>query len=149
MKHPPTLTNAIVLSATYHAGQTDKSGLPYILHPLRVMLSMDTDTDRIAAVLHDIVEDTDVTLDGLRKIGYSDEIIEAIDALSHRNNESRKEYLIRVKANPIALRVKQADIIDNSDEKRLINLPPETQNRLRDNYLSAMLFLTWPKETNV
>src|SRR4051812_23848766 len=83
----PTLEDAIILSATKHAGQPNKDGKPYILHPLRVMLAMDTDEERIAAVLHDVVEDSDVTLDALRTLGYSDAVVDAIDSVTKRPEE--------------------------------------------------------------
>ena len=80
----PSLEDAILLATEAHRGQKDKAGVPYILHPLRVMLRMETEADRIVAVLHDVVEDSGVTVSDLQKAGYSAEIVEAIQYQSER-----------------------------------------------------------------
>ena len=88
-----------------HRGQVDKSGVMYVLHPLRVMRQMDSDTERIVGVLHDVVEDTPVTLQILKEKGYSEEIVEAIDCLTKREEESYENFIERFNQNqnPIAL----------------------------------------------
>lgn len=116
-----TLERAIAIAARAHTGQNDKAGEPYILHPLRVMLAMSSEPDRIAAVLHDVVEDTDVSLKELRAKGFSEEVLAAVDALTKRNGESRMDAAVRAKANPIARRVKLADNADNLDMSRISN----------------------------
>jgi (p)ppGpp synthase/HD superfamily hydrolase len=113
---------AINLAITAHHGQVDKAGVPYIAHPLRVMNQMDSDTERIVAVLHDAVEDSSLTLGDLGRLGYSAEIIEAIDCLTRREGETYRQYIERLKQNPVAHKVKIADLQDNMAEGRIQNL---------------------------
>ena len=114
-----TLEHAIALAAKAHEGQIDKAGAPYILHPLRVMLRVTTIEERIAAVLHDVVEDSGWSLERLAGEGFSPEIIEAVDALSHRPQETYEEFVLRAAANAIARVVKLADLEDNCDLSRI------------------------------
>lgn len=114
------LTEAITIAAAAHDGQTDKAGQPYILHCLRVMLAMKSDTDRIAAVLHDVLEDaTDWQISDLGDFGP--DVAEALDALTRREGEDYFHYIDRVAANPRAVRVKLADLHDNLDPARIPN----------------------------
>jgi (p)ppGpp synthase/HD superfamily hydrolase len=115
----PSVEDAIALAAEAHRGQVDKSGQPYILHPIRVMLRCRTQAQRIAAVLHDVVEDTGRTLDDLRDLGYPAEILAALDGLTKRDGESYEAFVERAAADPIARVVKLADIEDNLDLRRL------------------------------
>ena len=134
------LDQAIMLATEAHAGQMDKAGLPYILHPLAVMLSMSTDADRIVAVLHDVVEDTSVTLEDISKqFGRSAAV--SVDALTHRKGESNLEYWQRVKDHEQALRVKRGDIGHNTSPARMECLPPSEQDRLQEKYKKALDFL--------
>lgn len=129
-----TLERAIIIAATAHEGQVDKLGHPYIMHPLRVMQSFnhhETD-ERIVAIFHDVVEDTHMTLAYLQANGVTDEQAYAIDLLTHRKFQPREEYIKAIKTNPLALRVKIADINDNLG--RVEFLPLETQDRLREKY---------------
>ena len=114
-----TLEHALVLAATHHAGQEDKAGQPYILHPIRMMLAVKTDEERIAAVLHDTVEDTRLTFDDLAEAGFSSSVIEAVRALTKKKGESRVDAAKRAASNPIARQVKLADVADNMDLGRL------------------------------
>lgn len=114
-----TLERAIAIAAEAHAGQTDKAGGAYILHPLRVMLRVSTVDERIAAVLHDVVEDTTVTLEALAEEGFSAPVLAAIDALTKRPGESRIDAAARAAADPIARVVKLADNAENMDMSRL------------------------------
>lgn len=117
-----TLTDAIELAAQIHDGQTDKGGEPYILHPLRVMLRMATDQERIVAMLHDVIEDSEgrVTLERLTSMGFSREITEALDALTKRPGEAYGDYIDRLKAaSKLARKVKLADLEDNMDLSRI------------------------------
>ncbi|WP_129672144.1 HD domain-containing protein [Candidatus Chloroploca sp. Khr17] len=114
-----TLERAIEIAAAAHAGQVDKAGQPYILHPLRVMLRMSTAHERMAAVLHDVVEDTQVTLEQLRSEGFPDEVIVAVTALTKRPGESRLEAAVRAAADPVARAVKLADNAENMDLSRI------------------------------
>src|SRR5690606_10810418 len=113
------LERAIAIAAQSHDGQIDKAGEPYILHPLRVMLAVDTEAERIAAVLHDVVEDTEVTMEQLRAEGFSDDVLAAVDALTKQPGESRMDAAVRAKANPVARSVKLADNLDNQDMTRI------------------------------
>ncbi len=114
-----SLERAIALAAQAHGGQIDKAGAPYILHPLRVMLRLDTPEAMQAAVLHDVLEDTSVTVDALRDAGFSDPVIEAVEALTRRPDETYAAFIDRVKAHPVARRIKLADLEDNLDLRRL------------------------------
>ena len=120
-----TLERAIEIAAKAHAGQIDKAGEPYILHPLRLMLSMDSDVGRIVAVLHDVVEDSGITLDQLRAEGRR-----GCPGRHRRANKARRRVedgaAARAKANAVALRVKLADNADNQDMTRSVQSPGRT-----------------------
>ena len=124
-----------------HAGQTDKAGEPYILHPLRLMLRFDTSEEMIAAVLHDVIEDTELTLEDLRAAGFSDDVLDAISCLTRNPDESYEAFAQRAKANPIARRVKIADIEDNINVLRLAELSDRSLDRVR-RYHGAWRMLT-------
>ena len=126
----PTLEPAIQIAAMAHAGQCDKAHQPYILHPLRVMLSMVGDTERIVAVLHDVVEDSTVTLDDLREADFSDEVIKAVEALTKRPGETRLQAAERAACHPIACAVKLADNADNMDLSRIASPTDKDHARL-------------------
>ena len=140
-----TLENAISLATESHKGQTDKNGDPYILHPLRVMARVQSETEKIAAILHDVIEDTDYTIENLREKGYSKEVLEAIDCLTKRDGEDYDEYLQRSKSNSIARKVKIADLEHNMDVRRFNILKEEDLKRL-NKYLRAWKYMT--KEEN-
>lgn len=124
-----TIEKAIVLAARKHAGQTDKGNQPYIFHPLRLMLKMKTPEQQFVAVLHDILEDTYTTVVDLISLGFSSEVIEAIQALTKKEGESRIEAAYRAVRNPIARAVKLADVADNMDLSRIPH--PSTKDLLR------------------
>lgn len=124
------LEDAILLAVQSHRGARDKAGQPYILHPLRMMLRLDTDEERMAAVLHDVVEDTGVTLADLREAGYPEAVVEAVDHLTARGGETYEEFIRRAARNPIARKVKLADLEDNMDVRRLGPLTPKDLERL-------------------
>ncbi|MCD3276701.1 GTP pyrophosphokinase [Clostridium botulinum] len=125
------LSKAVILATIKHKNQVDKGGNPYILHPLKVMLRMDTNRERIVAVLHDIIEDTDTTLENLKCMGFDDDIIQAIDSITRRDGEIYIDYIRRCKQNTIARKVKLADLEDNSDLSRIKNLTDKDYNRLK------------------
>ena len=114
-----TLERAIVIAAEAHEGQVDKAGAPYVLHPLRMMLRLSTSDEMIAAVLHDVVEDCGVSLEMLRAEGFSEQVLEAIDSVTRRAEESYEEFVLRAASNSIGRRVKLADLRDNSDLSRI------------------------------
>jgi (p)ppGpp synthase/HD superfamily hydrolase len=116
----PTLEDAIALAAHWHRGQRYPSltGEPFILHPLRVMLQLDSDVARIVAVLHDVLEDTACTVVELRRAGYSEQVIEALDRLTRRDGEAYQPYIERIAEDPLARQVKLADLTDNLANNR-------------------------------
>lgn len=113
------LEMAIALAVEAHRGQVDKSGRPYILHPLRVMFRCGSDLERTVAVLHDVVEDTGRTFDDLRAMGFTEEVIAAVDGVTKREGESYEAFVERAAADPVARAVKIADLEDNMDLRRL------------------------------
>ncbi|MEA3642277.1 MAG: hypothetical protein VBE63_20385 [Lamprobacter sp.] len=116
------LDTALKIATEAHAGQTDKASRPYILHPLRVMAAMDTDDERAVAVLHDVIEDTDYDVPALVAAGIPEQIAEAVACLSKRDGEDYPAFIARVLENPLAARVKRADVADNIDVLRLQSL---------------------------
>jgi len=127
----PTIADAIALAAEHHR-DTDKGGAPYILHPIRVMLAMTTDEARRVAVLHDLLEDTKVTAEDLRKRGYPEPEIEALRALTRKKGEGEtyEAFIERVRKNPLATAVKRADLADNMDVRRLSEVGPNEAESL-------------------
>jgi hypothetical protein len=135
------LDDAVRIARQAHAGQADKSGLPYIDHPLRVMARVDGEHHQMAAVLHDVIEDTPVTAADLRAAGCPEAAVVAVVALSKIPGEPMPDYLRRVATDPIAVDVKRADIADNSDPVRMSALDPRTQDRLKAKYAEAIRIL--------
>ena len=131
MNARPSLAQAIALAALAHDGQTDKAGQPYILHPLRVMLHCQGEDAQICAVLHDVVEDTPWTLEALRKAGYTENVLAALDHVTRRPEESYEQFIDRVLEDPLACLVKLADLADNQDLSRLSEITPRDRERLR------------------
>ncbi|WP_156757738.1 HD domain-containing protein [Actinokineospora pegani] len=136
-----TVEDAVRIAHRAHRGQVDKAGRAYIAHPLRVMAAVDGAHEKMAAVLHDVVEDTGVTLDDLRAAGCPEPVLAAVDAISKRPGEEHPDYLARVAADPLALVVKRADIADNSSPARLAALAPHVRDRLRAKYSRAVATL--------
>jgi guanosine-3',5'-bis(diphosphate) 3'-pyrophosphohydrolase len=127
-----TIEKAIELAARMHAGDVDKAGAPYIFHPLRLMFAVETPVQKMVAVLHDIVEDTPMTLADLEREGFSTEVIAAVDALTKRSGEGRLEAALRAAANPVSRAVKLADVADNMDLGRIANPSEKDFARLRE-----------------
>lgn len=134
---------AFDLAVVHHRGQVDKAGRDYLHAHVadvvrRLALAGERDPEAYAvAWLHDVVEDTPVTIDDLRAHGLPEAVIEAVDAISHRLGEPRRDYYARVRANPLALRVKLADLDSNTDPGRLALLDGETRARLAIKYAIA------------
>jgi GTP diphosphokinase / guanosine-3',5'-bis(diphosphate) 3'-diphosphatase len=128
------LSNMIMLATYKHAGQLDKSGEPYILHPLTVMHLLYTNDEELQciAVGHDLIEDTNVSLWELINLGFSPRIVDAIDMLSRIPGGSYERYKIRVKSNPDAVRVKLCDLQHNMDPSRKYLLPLHLKKRYAD-----------------
>jgi (p)ppGpp synthase/HD superfamily hydrolase len=137
-----TLEAADRLAERLHEGQVDKAGEPYIEHPRGVArltaLFGGTLHQQLAALLHDVVEDTDCTLDDLRQLGTPEPVVALVDALSKRPDESRDNYLARVIASPDAVLVKRADLASNSDPVRLAKLPRDVRERLERKYAHTL-----------
>lgn len=132
-----TLERAIEIACLVHEGQKDKSDADYIHHPLRVMERGKTEIEKICGVLHDVVEDSDWTAEDLRNEGFSEEVISVIKCLSKETeNEDYDVFIERVAKDPIAIRVKLNDLLDNMDITRLNELNEKDLNRL-NKYLRA------------
>ena len=112
---------AQIIATGAHNGQVDKGGQSYIEHPKAVVSFVETEDEKTVAWLHDVVEDTDVELIDLVLIGFPLRIVNAVDAITHRKGEDRRVYLNRVANDPIAVRVKLADLMHNSDLTRIKN----------------------------
>nr|BFD41583.1 HD domain-containing protein [Pseudomonas sp. FFPRI_1] len=135
-----SLERAIALAAEAHAGQVDKGGAPYILHPLRVMLRLTQPAARIVAVLHDVLEDCPVTQEQLRDEGFSAEVLAALQALTKVEGEDYPAFIRRAGANPLARQVKLADLAENSDLSRIPEPGAEDLQRL-EKYRQARHYL--------
>ncbi len=137
-----TLHRAIEIATEAHRGQLDKSGKDYIGHPLRVMEMGKTEEEKIVGVLHDVVEDTEWTFEGLAAEGFSEEVIVALRCVTKTSeNENYDDFIERVKKNPLAVAVKINDLTDNMDIRRLPYLNDKDIKRLKK-YLKAYKKLT-------
>jgi (p)ppGpp synthase/HD superfamily hydrolase len=134
------LIDVVTLAARLHDGQRDKAGEPYIAHAVRVMLRLPpnaSEHEKMAALLHDAVEDVPGAIDAMGEAGVPDEVMAMVLTLTRIDGETYAEFLERIRESK-ARRVKQADIEDNSDETRLAKLPPDVANRLRTKYGNAV-----------
>lgn len=135
------LERAIKIATDAHAGQVDKAGAPYVQHPMRVAFTLPLGSElRIAAVLHDVVEDSDWTLERLRAEGFSEAVLCAVDALTRREGEDYLAYVARAAKDPIGRQVKRADLLDNMDVSRLDRLDGRDLERLAK-YMTALALL--------
>ena len=126
-----TLERAIAIAAEAHAGQVDKAGEPYILHPLRVMMKLETVEERIVGVLHDVVEDNATwPLAALRAEGFAEAILAAVDAVTRREDEDYESFVRRAAKNAIGRRVKLADLADNMELSRIKSPGPKDHERM-------------------
>ena len=136
MAQQPSLGRAFEIAFAAHAGQRDKAGEAYIAHPVRVASRLKDRAAQVVALLHDVVEDTDVTLDDLAR-DFDAQIVAAVDAITKRDGEGYESYLARVAENALALEVKRADLAGNSDPERMARLTPEARTRLELKYAKA------------
>ena len=137
------LTNrALRLAYAAHHGQMDKSGVPYIFHPIHLAEQMEDETSACAALLHDVVEDTPVTLERVAR-EFPSEVVEAVRLLTRGKGTDYCDYVRAIRQNPVARAVKRADLLHNADESRLAGcaVPPETRERLREKYRRALEIL--------
>lgn len=130
---------AMKVSYEAHKNQVDRAGVPYIFHPIHVAEQMDTEIECVVALLHDVVEDTEITLEELQK-EFPNEVIAVLKLLTHDKNEDYMKYIKKIKMNPVARKVKVADILHNSDETRLDSITEEDIIR-RNKYKKALEFL--------
>jgi (p)ppGpp synthase/HD superfamily hydrolase len=134
--HMATLERAIALAVEAHKGQKDRYGAPYIGHVLRVALAGRTEEERIVGALHDLVEDTEWTFEDLRREGFSEAVLAAVECLTRREAENYEDFTQRVRTNPLAIRVKLNDLTDNMDIRRIPEVQEYDLERL-NKYLSA------------
>ena len=132
---------ALLLAFDAHNGQLDKAGIPYICHPLHVAEQMTDEAGTILALLHDVVEDTDLTLADIAAAGFSPLIVDALDLLTHRQGVPYLDYIRRLAPDPLARRVKLADLQHNMDDTRLGPLSEEQRQRRLDKYQPALALL--------
>ena len=131
---------ALKLCFEAHKDQVDKSGLPYVFHPFHLAEQMQDEKTTIVALLHDVVEDTDYTLDDLRSMGFGDEVMEALSYMTHDPTVPYMEYVARIRKNDIALTVKLADLRHNSDITRLDSIDQKALDRV-EKYAQAIRLL--------
>ena len=123
-----------------HLGQIDKAGEDYIKHPEKVASFVNSDEEKAVAYLHDVIEDTELTLEDLREYGFSEEVLEAVDVITKKKGQDYQTYLNSVKENKLARVVKLADLRHNSDLTRLINITEKDIER-KEKYQKAIDFL--------
>jgi (p)ppGpp synthase/HD superfamily hydrolase len=131
---------ALRIAMRAHEGQRDKAGQDYVMHPIRVAERCDDQRAKVVALLHDTIEDSDVTADHLREEGFSEEIVEAVLAVTRREGEDYDDYVRRSAGNELGRMVKRADLEDNMDIRRLPELTDRDVERLRK-YLRAWRLL--------
>ena len=143
MIYTPMTKQAMILAYAAHHGQLDKSGIPYILHPVHLAEQMDDEISCCVALLHDTVEDTDVTLEDLAKI-FPAEVVDAVSLLTHREGVPYFDYVRAIKANPVAIKVKLADLAHNGDQSRCVgtDITPERMAAWKEKYAKARAILT-------
>ena len=140
MIYTPMTKKAMKLCFSAHRDQVDKSGLPYVFHPFHLAEQMEDEDTTIVALLHDVVEDTEVTFADLAQMGFSQPVIGAIQAMTHAKGVPYLEYVARMKDNPIARRVKLADLRHNSDLSRLDQVDEKALERVKK-YQAAIALL--------
>ncbi len=131
---------AMVIAYKAHLNQFDKSGLPYIYHPIHLAEQMKDETTTIIALLHDVIEDTNITLEDLKKEGFSSDVLDALYLMAHDKNTPYMDYILLIKKNPYAKTVKLADLEHNSDMSRLNIIGKEELDRV-EKYKKAIEIL--------
>lgn len=134
------LDKAAFICVTKHAGQRDKTGQSYFQHPMRVAMRCKTDEEKMVALLHDTIEDTDVTAEYLLAEGFPENVVEGILSVTKREGESYADFVARAGQNPLGRVVKLHDLEDNLDVFRLDVLTPEMASRF-NKYLTAYRYL--------
>ena len=137
---------AMLFAYKAHEGQYDRGGVPYVFHPFHLAEQMDTEIEICAALLHDIVEDTDYTLEDIRAEGFPEEIVRVVALLTHDPEVPYMEYVRRLKPDETARKVKLADLEHNSDASRAVGEDPDILNKRMEKYRKAKEFLLLPPE---
>jgi (p)ppGpp synthase/HD superfamily hydrolase len=132
---------ALKLALEIHTGQVDKAGKPYILHPLRLMSKFSTDDEMITALMHDDVEDGDITLADLEELGFNKYVVSAIDCLTKRDNESYEAFISRINQNSLAKKIKIEDLKDNMDLTRLDSISDKDIARVKKYHKALSVLL--------
>ena len=140
MIYTPQTKKALKLCFDMHKEQIDKSGMPYVFHPFHLAEQMQTEETTVAALLHDVVEDTPTTLEDLAEMGFDPAVLEALALLTHDDGTDYMDYVKAIKENPIAKAVKLADLAHNSDLSRLDEVDDKALAR-REKYQKAKNFL--------
>lgn len=140
MIYTEQVNRALRLAYEAHQGQFDKSGVPYVFHPLHLAEQMPDEESIVAALLHDVVEDTDYSLEDLKSMGFPPKALEAVALLTHTGEEPYLRYVARIKENPIAKRVKLADLRHNSDLSRIRQVTERDRERV-EKYAAAIRLL--------
>lgn len=149
MIYTPLTNKAMQLAYTAHQGQTDKSGQPYIFHPMHLAEQMDDEISTCVALLHDVVEDTAVTFADLEK-SFPPAVLDALHLLTHEDGTDYFQYVEAIRQNPVAVKVKLADLAHNSDQTRFSgcdDIPVEKLARWQEKYAKAFAILTRTDET--
>ena len=141
MLYTPLTKKALCLSFEAHKKQVDKSGMPYVYHPYELATQMETEAETCLALLHDVVEDTSMTFDDLAAEGFGEEILAALRCLTHAEGVPYMDYVRKIKENPLATKVKLADLRHNSAPGRLDSPTDKDRERIAK-YHRAMALLT-------
>ena len=141
MIYTPITKKAMKLCFQAHKDQTDKSGIPYVFHPIHLAEQMTDEDTTVVALLHDVVEDTDYTIEDLAAMGFDDRVLDAIRLMTHGEDVPYMDYVAKIKHNPIAKAVKLADLTHNSDITRLDTVDDKTMERV-EKYKKAIQLLT-------
>ena len=131
MIYTPLTKKALKLCFEAHKNQVDKTGMPYVFHPFHLAEQMKDEDTTVVALLHDLIEDTDYTLDDLRQMGFGEQVLDAIALMTHDPAVPYMDYVAQIKTNPIARAVKLADLKHNSDMTRLDSITPYDEERAK------------------
>ena len=142
---PDPLTRAIILAAAAHAKERGRGGDPKLLHVLRVMLRVDDPEERVAAALHDVIEEEAATLSDLQRAGFSRRVVRLVDLMTRREEEDYFDYIRRLCADPAARRIKLADLADNTEVRQhLKRRTDKDREKIRRFARARRMILTWP-----
>ena len=140
MIYTPLTKKALKLCFQAHRDQVDKTGLPYVFHPFHLAEQMDDEVSTVCALLHDVIEDTEITLDMLAQMGFPKDVLDVLVLLTHDESVPYMDYVKNISTNPIAKKVKIADLMHNSDVTRL-DFVDEWANKRNQKYQEALRIL--------